>query len=128
MGGPKAGLDVAARSGAANVGVMIDTFHYYRSQVPDADILAIPPDKLLIVHVNDSEDRPPAELIDAHRLHVGRGVLPLDHDLKLIRATGYDGYLSVEIFREEYWREPVGKVVADAKAALDILIARGAET
>jgi 2-keto-myo-inositol isomerase len=125
MGGPRAALDIAARSGAGNVGIMMDTFHYYRSQVADADILAIPRDKLLIVHVNDSEDRPPEELVDAHRLHVGRGVLPLDHDLELIKAIGYDGYLSVEIFRDEYWREPVGKVTADAKAALDAWIGKG---
>jgi 2-keto-myo-inositol isomerase len=125
MGGPTAALDIARRSGAANVGIMMDTFHYYKSAVPDADILAIPRDKLLIVHVNDSEDLPRAELKDSHRLHVGQGILPLDHDLELIRSIGYDGFLSVEIFREDYWREPVGKVVADAKAALDGWLAKG---
>jgi 2-keto-myo-inositol isomerase len=125
MGGPTPALEIARRSGAANVGIMMDTFHYYKSAVPDADILAIPRDKLLIVHVNDSEDLPPAELKDSHRLHVGKGILPLDRDLSLIRSIGYDGFLSVEIFREDYWREPVGKVVADAKAALDGWLAKG---
>jgi 2-keto-myo-inositol isomerase len=119
MGGPTPALDIARRSGSANVGIMIDTFHYYLSQVPDAEIKAIPLEKLLIVHVNDSEDRPIAELKDGHRMHVGEGILPLDHDLELIRGLGYDGYLSVEIFREQYWQQPVGKVVADAKASLD---------
>jgi 2-keto-myo-inositol isomerase len=125
MGGPTAALDIARRSGAADVGIMMDTFHYYKSAVSEADILAIPRDKLLIVHVNDSEDLPRAELRDSHRLHVGEGILPLDHDLKLIKSIGYDGYLSVEIFREDYWREPVGKVVADAKAAMDRWLAKG---
>jgi 2-keto-myo-inositol isomerase len=125
MGGPTAALDIASRSGAANVGIMMDTFHYYKSAVADADILAIPRDKLLIVHVNDSEDLPRAELKDSHRLHVGEGILPLDHDLELIKQVGYNGFLSVEIFREGYWREPVGKVVADAKAALDRWLAKG---
>lgn len=119
MGGPTAALGIAERSGCANVGIMMDTFHYYRSEVPDADILAIPPEQLLIVHVNDSEDRPRAELKDGHRLHVGEGILPLDHDLDLISRVGYDGYLSVELFREEYWKQPVDKVVADTKASLD---------
>jgi 2-keto-myo-inositol isomerase len=125
MGGPTAALDIARRSGAANVGIMMDTFHYYRSEVPDADILAIPRDQLLIVHVNDSEDLPRAELKDSNRLHVGEGILPLDHDLKLLNQIGYDGFLSVEIFCENYWREPVGKVVADAKAAMDRWLAKG---
>jgi 2-keto-myo-inositol isomerase len=125
MGGPTAALDIARRSGSPTVGIMIDTFHYYLSQVSDADILAIPLDKLFIVHVNDSEDRPIAELKDAHRLHVGEGILPLDHDLALIRQLGYDGYLSVEIFREEYWRQPVEQVVTDTKAALDRWLNKG---
>jgi 2-keto-myo-inositol isomerase len=125
MGGPTAALDIARRSGAANVGIMMDTFHYYRSEVSDADILAIPRDKLLIVHVNDSQDLPRADLKDSHRLHVGEGILPLDHDLKLLKQIGYDGFLSVEIFCENYWREPVGKVVADAKTAMDRWLAKG---
>ena len=62
MGGPTAALDIARRSGQPNVGIMMDTFHYYLSQVPDADIRAIPRETLLIVHVNDSEDRPIPEL------------------------------------------------------------------
>lgn len=118
MGGPKAALDIAARSGRANVGIMMDTFHYYLSQVSDADILAIPLDKLFIVHVNDSEDRPIPELKDKHRVHVGRGILPLQHDLQLWRRLGYDGYLSVEIFNEGYWQLPVETVVNEAKASL----------
>ena len=119
MGGPTSALDIARRSASANVGIMMDTFHYWKSAVPDADILAIPRDKLLIVHVNDSEDLPRTEARDSHRMHVGQGILPLDHYLALIRRIGYDGYLSVEIFREEYWKQPVDKVVADAKASLD---------
>lgn len=118
MGGPTAALDIAARSGRANVGIMMDTFHYYLSQVPDADILAIPREKLLIVHVNDSEDRPIPELKDKHRVHVGQGILPLAHDLELWKQLGYDGYLSVEIFNEDYWTLPVETVVNDAKASL----------
>ncbi len=118
MGGPKAALDIAARSGRGNVGIMMDTFHYYLSQVPDADILSIPRDKLLIVHVNDSEDRPISELQDKHRVHVGQGILPLDHDLQLWRQLGYDGYLSVEIFNESYWEMPVDTVVSTAKTSL----------
>ena len=55
----------------------------------------------------------------------GKGILPLDHDLKLLKSIGYDGFLSVEIFREDYWREPVGNVVADAKAAVDRWLAKG---
>ena len=122
MGGPRAALDIAARSDCANVGIMMDTFHYYLSQISDAEILAIPIEKLFIVHVNDSEDRPVTELRDKHRLHVGRGILPLEHDLQLWKTLGYDGYLSVEIFNEDYWQLPVTTVVNDAKSSLVALL------
>jgi len=119
MGGPAAALDIAARSGRANVGIVMDTFHFYRSQVQEEEVRAIPPEKLLIVHVNDSEDLPIEQLGDGHRLHIGRGVLPLVKTFKTLQGIGYDGFLSIEIFREEYWRQPVEQVVWEAKRSLD---------
>jgi 2-keto-myo-inositol isomerase len=119
MGGPAAALDIAARSHKANVGIVMDTFHFYRSQVPEEEVRAIPPEKLLIVHVNDAEDLPVEQLRDAHRLHVGRGVLSVVETLKTLKGIGYDGFLSIEIFREEYWRQPLEQVVREAKSSLD---------
>ncbi len=123
MGGPVEALEIARLSERENVGIMLDTFHYYRSEISDEAILAIPLDKLLIVHVNDAEDRPITELRDSHRLHIGQGILPLAHTMQLLRHLGYDGYLSVELFREEYWDQPVSTVVRDAKLAMDQMIA-----
>jgi len=122
MGGPAAALDIAARSGKRNVGIVMDTFHFYRSQVREEEVRAIPREKLLIVHVNDSEDLPIEQLRDAHRLHLGRGVLPLVGTLQTLKGIGYDGFLSVEIFREEYWRQPVEQVVREAKSSLDSVL------
>jgi 2-keto-myo-inositol isomerase len=122
MGGPAAALDIAARSGKNNVGIVMDTFHFYRSQVREEEVRAIPPEKLLIVHVNDAEDLPIEQLRDAHRLHIGRGVLPLVGTLQTLKQIGYDGFLSVEIFREEYWRQPVEQVVWEARSSLDSVL------
>ena len=126
MGGPNAALAIAQRSGKANVGIMMDTFHYYLSQVQDADILAIPPEKLFIVHVNDSKDLPIPELKDKHRVHLGQGILPLDHDLGLRKQLGYDSFLSIEIFNEDYWQLPLDEVVGDAKTSIDSWLNRNA--
>ena len=56
---------------------------------------------------------------------LGPIILPLEHDLELWKKIGYDGYLSVEIFREEYWKQPVDKVVGDAKTAFDKWLGKG---
>lgn len=128
MSGPRDALEIARLSGRDNVGIMMDTFHYYLSRVQAEDILAIPRENLLIVHINDAEDVPIDELNDDKRLHVGQGILPLEEDVHLWREIGYDGYVSIEIFRPEYWAQPVEKVVREGKRSLDRLFAVAAES
>jgi 2-keto-myo-inositol isomerase len=124
MGGPAAALDIMARAGRENVGIVMDTFHFYRSQVAEAEVRAIPRGRLLIVHVNDAEGLPIDQLRDGNRLHVGQGVLPLIRDLRVLKDIGYDGFLSIEIFREEYWQQPVDRVIREAKNSLDSLLTK----
>ena len=54
---------------------------------------------------------------------MGRGVLPLDMFLSILKDKGYEGVLSVEIFREEYWKQVPETIARDAKAALDKTLA-----
>jgi len=124
MGGPAAALEIAARSKQANVGIVMDTFHFHLSQIPDSEVRAIPREKLLMVHVNDAENLPVEKLRDGHRLHAGLGVLPLVETFRTLNEIGYDGFLSIEIFREEYWNQPVNQVVLEAKRSLDAVLGK----
>jgi 2-keto-myo-inositol isomerase len=56
------------------------------------------------------------DITDGHRLYPGDGVVPLQDILGAVRATGWDGVLSVELFREEYWRLNPLTVACEAKA------------
>ena len=97
--GPSEALQLIEMAGApANVGILMDTFHYFRSGVTDQEIQAIPLEMLDIIHVNDCEDGALNELTDAQRLYPTLGVIPA-RQLSLLKDRGYDGYLSVEIFR-----------------------------
>ncbi len=117
--GPREALAVIDRAGHGSLGLMMDTFHYFKSGVALDEIRVIPTELLLIVHVNDCEGRPLAALTDQHRVYMGEGVIPLKDMLDTLRQKGYGGALSVEIFREAYWeRDPVEISVA-AKAAYD---------
>jgi 2-keto-myo-inositol isomerase len=69
-----------------------------------------------VLHINDVEDVPKPDITDGHRLYPGEGVLPLQDILSAVRATGWDGVLSVELFREEYWRQDPLAVAREAKA------------
>lgn len=122
--GPVEALRIIDAADHPGVGLMMDTFHYYKSGVGLADIGEIPVDLLRIVHVNDCEDLPQSELTDKHRLFLGEGAIPLEAMLGLLKAMRYDGFLSVEIFRDEYWAKPAQEIADASKASLDRVTAR----
>ena len=121
--GPREAMEVIERANHDSLGLMMDFFHYYKSGVPLEDMRAIPTELLLIVHVDDCEDLPPADLTDQHRVYMGEGILPLKEMLGVLREKGYSGALSVEIFREAYWEKDPVEISIAAKAAYDRMMA-----
>ena len=93
MGRPEDALQIAAAAGASNVGIVMDTFHFYRAGV--TDITPYPLNDFLMVHVNDAEDLPVEKLTDANRVHLGLGILPLAQYRDALAAKNYSGFLSI---------------------------------
>jgi 2-keto-myo-inositol isomerase len=101
-----------------NVGLVIDSFHFYAGGSTIESIDTLDADRLFIFHINDAEDRPRAELEDRHRLLPGLGILPLGEIIAALRRISYDRVTSVEIFRPEYWERDPLELARDAKAAV----------
>jgi 2-keto-myo-inositol isomerase len=101
----------------ADVGLVVDTFHFYVGGSQMAALRRIDSTKLFIWHINDCEDRPVAQLQDAHRLLPGLGILPLGRMAAELKAIGYDRLASIEMFRPEYWDRDPFQLAVDAKAA-----------
>jgi 2-keto-myo-inositol isomerase len=74
-----------------NVGLVIDTCHFYAGGSELSAIEQVDPEKVLIFHINDVEDRPLETIEDAHRLLPGEGVIPLDGILTRLKQIGFDG-------------------------------------
>ncbi len=92
-----------------NVGMVIDTCHFYAGGSTIDSVRSIDAAKLAVFHINDVESMPKDKITDANRLFPGDGVIPLQQIIGAVRGTGFDGVASVEIFRPEYWqREPLG--------------------
>ena len=102
-----------------NVGLVIDTFHFYAGNSSFEAIDNLNPDKLYIFHINDAENLPKNELTDAHRLYPGEGILPIAEIKKRFDQIGYDRMVSIEIFRPEYWEQDPFVVAERAKAATE---------
>lgn len=86
-----------------NIGLVIDTFHFYAGNSTIGAIDALDPKKLFIFHINDAENLPKEALTDAHRLYPGTGILPIKEIKAAFDRIGYDRMVSIEIFRPEYW-------------------------
>jgi 2-keto-myo-inositol isomerase len=105
-----------------NVGLVIDSFHFYAGGSTIESIDALDPSNLFIFHVNDAEDRPREQLEDRHRLLPGLGILPLSEIIAGLRRIGYDRVVSVEIFRPEYWERDPFELAREARAATQKLL------
>jgi len=101
-----------------NVGMVLDTFHFHAGGSSLAAIRAVEKEKLFVFHINDAEGLPRAELQDAHRLFPGEGAVPLREIVSALRQIGYDGPVSLEMFRPEYWRRPPEEIAVRGIAAI----------
>jgi len=105
-----------------NVGIVLDTFHFYVGGSSLASIVDIDPKKLFIFHINDAEKGPRETLTDAKRLLPGEGVIPLGDICRGLRNIGYKHMVSIELFRPEYWEWDPLRLAQAAKNAMDKIV------
>src|SRR5436190_297053 len=111
--------EIVDRVGRPNVGLVIDSFHFYAGGSTIESIDAVDPARLFVFHINDAEDLPREMLEDRHRLLPGLGILPLEQIVAALRRIGYDRVTSVEIFRPEYWERDPFVLAREARAAVE---------
>src|SRR6185369_5422291 len=114
--------EIVRESGRENLGLVIDSFHFYAGGSTVEMIEALDPKLIQIFHINDAEDLPRDQLEDRHRLLPGLGILPLAEIVSAFRLIGYDKVASVEIFRPEYWERDPFELARDAHAATERIL------
>jgi len=110
--------EIVERVARPNVGLVIDSFHFYAGGSTIESIDALDAARLFIFHINDAEDLPREQLEDRHRLLPGLGILPLEQIVAGLRRIGYDRVTSVEIFRPEYWERDPMELAREARKAV----------
>lgn len=109
--------EIVTQVNRKNIGLVIDTFHFYAGNSTFEAIENLDPAKLFIFHINDAENLPKEQLTDAHRLYPGEGILPIKEIKAKFDQIGYDRMVSIEIFRPEYWNQDPFEVARKARAA-----------
>ncbi|MBW9064794.1 sugar phosphate isomerase/epimerase and 4-hydroxyphenylpyruvate domain-containing protein [Rhizobium herbae] len=112
--------EIVRRADHPNVGLILDSFHTLSRRIDVNSIRSIPKEKIFIIQLAD------APLIDMDLLYwsrhfrnmPGEGDLPVLDFMKAVAATGYDGYLSLEIFNDQFRGGNANAIAVDGRRSL----------
>ena len=102
---------LAGFGGVQGAKVLVDPIHIHKGGGSFADLGLLPQGSIGVAHVNDFSlaiDR--AKLTDKDRRFPGEGEADLRLFCDLVMRTGYRGYLSLELFIEDYGGKTVEEV------------------
>ena len=97
---------VAIDSGHPRACILADIYHLYKGGAGGPEGLRLLNGGAMhVLHVNDYPDVPRPQITDAHRVYPGDGVAPVAQILRTLRDTGFRGFLSLELFNEDYYKQ-----------------------
>ena len=100
--------ELIAETGAKNLGLMLDSWHWFNSSESPADVKALTNHDVVFVHLNDAPANVPLDQqIDSHRaLAASTGVIDIGGFLGALIDIGYDGPAASEPFDNTLGRMP----------------------
>jgi len=97
---------IAIQSGHPKACILADIYHMYKGGSGHDSVRLLKGDAIHVIHTNDYPADPPREAIkDEHRVYPGDGVAPLTSLFRTLKAIGFTGALSVEVFNRGYWAQ-----------------------
>lgn len=103
---------VAVESGHPDACVLPDVYHIFRGGSPFDGLHLLSSTAIHCFHFNDYPADPPREQQnDSHRVYPGDGVAPWETIIGGLKASGFCGAVSLELFNRDYWQQDP-KVVA----------------
>ncbi len=105
--------------GLPNVGLLLDSYHWYTTELTSEDLSNLNEQQIVHVHINDAADLPVEELKDNDRLYTGEGVIDLPLFLKSIKKTGYSGPISQEVLISSQLIESSEELIRRSKIGFD---------
>lgn len=95
--------------------ILADVYHLYKGGSGFNGLRLLNGRALHVIHLNDYPADPPrAKINDSDRVYPGDGVAPLTQVFRDLRSIGFEGYLSVELFNRQYWKDDAADVLKTA--------------
>jgi 2-keto-myo-inositol isomerase len=115
-------LALIEQCGEAHVGVNLDVFHYYTGPSKFEDLALLSKQNLAFVQLSDLIGVPRELAGDADRILPGDGEFRLQAMVQQLRAIGYDGWVSLELFNPTLWQLKPAQVAELGLASLQRLL------
>jgi 4-hydroxyphenylpyruvate dioxygenase len=112
--------EIVRRADHPRVGLILDSWHVLSRNLPCDPIASIPADRITFVQLADA----PAMDMDLlqwsrhFRNFPGQGDMPVDSFMQAVEATGYDGWLSLEIFNDRFRMASPRRIADDGERSL----------
>lgn len=119
---------LVAELGRPNLGLCLDLFHYYTGPSKFEDLSLLSPENLFHVQLCDLLGRPREWAADADRILPGDGDFQIGPILDQLRANGYAGPVSIELFNPQLWQVPARQFGEIALTALRVLLGQASMT
>jgi len=113
--------DLREAVGANNVGILLDSWHWYTSHGTVDQILGLRRTDVVYVHINDAPAGIPIdEQIDNVRCLPGEtGIIDISGFLKALKKIGYDGPVTPEPFDESLKKMPIRNAILKVSEAVN---------
>jgi sugar phosphate isomerase/epimerase len=96
---------IAIDSGHPKACILADVFHLYKGGSALEGLRLLNGNAMHVLHFNDYPALPRNSITDAERVYPGDGVAPLKAILQDLKAIGFQGFLSLELFNRDYWKQ-----------------------
>jgi len=116
-------VGIAMDANHPNAMVIPDVYHMYISEGGFDGLNMLKGSAIAIFQFNDAPASPAFnDLRDEHRVYPGDGILPLDSIFKDLKGIGYKGFISLEMYNPNYYKEDLLTVAKTGlKKTLEVL-------
>jgi 2-keto-myo-inositol isomerase len=106
---------VLIEAGQPNGRLLPDVYHLFKGGSDFEGFRVINGRIIPLIHMNDYPgSTTPERATDALRVYPGDGIAPLGKLLRTLKASGFNGYLSIELFNRQYWEQDATAVARTA--------------